>query len=201
MKEIYDHFATTYEANRGQFDMTDVLDTLWQRQNLSEGRLLDLGCGAGEPFSSFYIAKGWQVTGVDFSKNMLALASKFCPKMLQIQSDMRNIQFGQQQFDCITSIYSLFHLSVSEQDQLLETAFQWLKPNGYLLFTYASEQYTGEKIFSGTKTFMGQELYYAHTQPDVLINKLKDIGYQVISKESREIGGEIFLWITTKKPA
>lgn len=55
LREIYDKFARTYEENRGPFDMSEVLSSFYSRLNIKRGRLLDLGCGAGEPFAKFFI--------------------------------------------------------------------------------------------------------------------------------------------------
>jgi len=48
VREIYDRFAETYEKNRGLFDMTKVLASFYGRLHVKKGRLLDLGCGAGD---------------------------------------------------------------------------------------------------------------------------------------------------------
>ena len=66
LQEIYDGFAETYEENRGLFDMTEVFDPFYAGLKAKQGRLLDVGCGAGEPFARFFIDRGWTVTGVDF---------------------------------------------------------------------------------------------------------------------------------------
>lgn len=66
LREIYDGFAETYEENRGLFDMTEVFDPFYAGLKVKQGRLLDVGCGAGEPFARLFIDHGWTVTGVDF---------------------------------------------------------------------------------------------------------------------------------------
>ena len=86
LREIYNGFAETYEDNRGFFDMTEVFDSFYKRLDVEKGRLLDLGCGAGEPFARFFIDRGWTVIGVDFSEQMLELASKYVPKMQTIHA-------------------------------------------------------------------------------------------------------------------
>ena len=41
LMETYDAFAKTSEENRGQFDMSDVLDGFYSTLNLKNGKLLD----------------------------------------------------------------------------------------------------------------------------------------------------------------
>jgi ubiquinone/menaquinone biosynthesis C-methylase UbiE len=75
MHQIYDEFAETYEENRGRFDMTEIYRSFFNQLPEGKGRLLDLGCGAGDPFARWLVDQGWSVTGVDFSARMLSLAA------------------------------------------------------------------------------------------------------------------------------
>lgn len=199
LQEIYDKFAQTYEENRGLFDMSEVLDSFYGRLEIKKGRLLDLGCGAGEPFARYFVDRGWQVTGVDFSGRMLALAAKYVPEMKTVLSDIREVEFAPDKFEAITAVYSLFHIPCRDHKLLFEKFYRWLCPQGKILFTYATKEYTGFEEFDGCKEFLGQELYYSHKRPDVLRADLENIGFQIESWDYREIGGEIFLWVTVGK--
>jgi SAM-dependent methyltransferase len=141
LREIYDGFSETYEQNRGLFDMADVLNPFYKSLGIKNGNLLDLGCGAGEPFGRYFIDRGWKVTGVDFSKQMLKLATKYVPEMHAIQADMCEVDFEPGKFDAITAIYSLFHVSRNDHAALFEQIYRWLCPGGKALFTYATKEY------------------------------------------------------------
>ena len=197
---IYDKFAEHYDENRGLFDMTQVLDSFSGRLDVENGKLLDLGCGAGEPFARFFIDRGWTVTGVDFSGQMLGLAAKYVPEMHTICADMREIDFAPGQFNAVSAIYSLFHIPGDDQAALLDKIYRWLCPRGLALFTYATKEYTGSDEFDGYKEFMGQQLYYSHKSPEGLYADLQNIGFYVESKDYRNIGHETFLWVTVSKP-
>ncbi|MCK5760998.1 MAG: class I SAM-dependent methyltransferase [Candidatus Delongbacteria bacterium] len=199
LQKIYDDFAETYDENRGLFDMTEVLESFYNHLTVEKGNLLDLGCGAGEPFAKWFIDKGWTVTGVDFSEKMIKLASKYVPEMKTIHSDMLKVKFEPSSFDAITATYSLFHIPNKEHVALFEKFYTWLCPKGRLLFTYATKEYTGSNEFDGYKNFMGQELYYSHKNPEKLYSDLKNIGFDIESKKYRNIGGETFLWVTVCK--
>jgi len=199
LQEIYDKFAQTYEENRGIFDMTDVFNSFYERLNVKNGNLLDLGCGAGEPFAKSFADRGWKVTGVDFSQKMLELASKYVPRMQTINSDMTEVEFKSNQFDAITAIYSLFHVPSTDHAALFEKFYRWLCPQGKALFTYATKEYTGQIEFDGYKEFMGQKLYYSHKNTDRLYDDLLNIGFKIEAADYRNIGGETFLWITVSK--
>ncbi|MEI6623166.1 MAG: methyltransferase domain-containing protein, partial [Actinomycetes bacterium] len=195
---VYDAFAQTYDANRDAFDMTGPLRDLWTRLPTS-GDLLDLGCGAGEPVARDFLSHGWRVTGVDFSHGMLELAAQYVPAMRRIQSDMRDVEFPAASFDAVTAFYSLIHVSCSDHPALFARIRTWLRPGGTLLFTYATRDYTGHDRFSGTKTFLGRELFYSHTTPQDLFAQLSDAGLVLADAQDRAIGGETFLWVTASR--
>lgn len=201
LSRIYDEFADSYDQSRGMFDMSEVFETFFQDFEIDQGNVLDLGCGAGEPFATTFIKRGWTVTGVDFSKRMLELATKYAPEMRVIHDDMRHVEFRPEQFDAVTIIYALFHLPSNEHEAMFEKIFNWLRPQGKLLFTYATQEYTGQPEFDGYLGFMGRQLYYGHKNPDRLYTDLEAIGFDILSHDFRNIGGEIFLWVTASKPA
>jgi len=200
LPEIYDGFAATYDQNRNLFDMTDVIRNFFSGLGTGSGHLLDLGCGAGEPFARFFIEHGWQVTGVDFSRQMLELAARYVPQMQSVFSDMRDIHFKPNQFDAITAVYSLFHVPRADHRALFDRIFRFLKPGGRFLFTYATKQYTGQDTFEGYMDFMGEQLFYSHKTPQELHADLKDTGFLILADIYRNIGSETFLWITAGKP-
>ena len=200
LASIYDEFADSYDKNRGIFDMTEVFDDFYQSFDIKRGRVLDLGCGAGEPFSANFINRGWSVTGVDFSQRMLDLAAKYVPNMNTINADMRNIEFASDQFDAVTIIYALFHVPRNEHAALFRRIFDWLRPRGKVLFTYATKKYTGRMEFDGYKEFLGQQLYYSHKRPEQLYSDMKQLGYVIEARNYRNIGNEVFLWVTASKP-
>ena len=200
LQEIYDGFADTYEENRGLFDMTEILVDFRSRLADDSGRMLDLGCGAGEPFARFFLDEGWEVTGVDFSGRMLELAARYVPEMRTMHSDIRNVNFDPESFDAIVSVFCLFHVPRADHVDLFRKIRRWLRPGGKALFTYATKAYTGEDEFDGTIRFMGQDLFYSHTTPEKLSEQLRGAGLAVEAAVYRTIADETFLWVTACKP-
>ena len=200
LQKIYDRFADTYDNNRNLFDMTEVIADFSKRLPCKIGRLLDLGCGAGEPFPAYFIDQGWQVKGVDFSSRMLDLAHRYQPAMKTIFADISDVDFPDAQFDAVTAIYCLFHIEYPKHEEIFRKIYRWLKPGGHSLFTYATQEYTGAEIFNGTKEFLGEQLFYSHTTPGDLFASLISIGFTIESAQYRQIGGETFLWVTITRP-
>ncbi len=201
LQETYNKFADIYDVNRGAFDISNILNSFYMDLESENGVLLDLGCGAGEPVARYFINNNWRVTGVDFSERMLELAAKYAPQMKAIRDDFRNVQFESNQFDAITATYSLFHIPSEHHADLFSEIFEWLKPMGKVLFTYATKEYTGAEVFNGYKKFIDTELYYSHKKPQDLFSDLQRIGFKLEAHEYHTICNETFLWVTAQKPA
>lgn len=200
LADTYDAFAAEYDKSRGLFDMGEVLSD-FARRLPAQGHLLDLGCGAGEPFARHFIDRGWSVTGVDFSQAFLALAARYVPEMTRVHADMREASFPPASFDAVCAVYSLFHVPRNDHPALFRHIADWMKPGGTLLFTYATQAYTGADRFDGTKAFLGRELYYSHGTPTEMVTDLARGGLDLVEARERDIGGETFLWVTAAKPA
>ena len=199
LQKIYNEFAQTYEENRGCFDIDHILEAFYSQFEAEANCLLDLGCGSGEPVAQYFIDRQWSVMGVDFSQSMIDLAKKYTPKMQTICAEMSEVVFEPEQFDAITACYSLFHLPTQEHVDLLSRTYQWLRPQGKMLFTYATEAYTGCKEFDGYKNFMGKSLYYGHKTPQALYKDLESIGFEILAADYHTIAEEKFLWLTITK--
>jgi len=200
MKQAYNRLAATYDANRGLFDMSSIFRDFFALLGKQKGHLLDLGCGAGEPIPGYFLEKGWQVTGVDFSEKMLELAKRYQAGMKTTLADITSVGFPEAEFDAIISVYVLFHIEKEKHPHVFSNIYKWLKPGGKALFTYAGKEYTGSDTFSGYIEFMEERLFYSHLSPAGLRRVLQDTGFHIHSITRLEIGGETFLWVTVEKP-
>lgn len=206
LQQVYNEFASTYDENRSAFDISAILDAFFAYINtgdlalLGPKELLDLGCGAGEPTARYFADRDWKITGVDFSDRMLALASKYVPEMETVFEDITRVEFDHNRFDALTAAYSLFHIPAEFHLDVFRKCYQWLKPNGRFLFTYATKDYTGAETFNGYKEFLSTALYYSHKTTTELFDDLQTVGFDIVTTENHRIGGETFLWVTVNKP-
>lgn len=143
-RDIYEQNAELFDRERSRklFEarwLTRFADGLPQG-----GRVLDIGCGAGEPIASWLIAEGFTYTGMDIAEAMLGIARGRWPDMDWRQGDMRQIDLADQ-FDGIVAWNSFFHLTREEQRECLPRLARHLNPGGHLMVTvgYGNGEVTG----------------------------------------------------------
>lgn len=122
------------------------------------GHILDLGCGSGEPVSKHFLDKGFQVTGIDYAPAMIDMARTRFPAGRWLVQDMRQMQIDTR-FNGVISWDGFFHLSQSDQRNLLPKLADQLIPGGVLLLTVGPNE--GEV----TGTVAGETVYHASLSP------------------------------------
>lgn len=158
IRDVYESQAAVYDAQRSRA----LFEARWLARFAAclppGGRVLDLGCGAGEPIARWFIAEGFRVTGVDFADAMLEIAGSRWPDGDWRQGDMRNFDLGQT-FDGIVAWNSFFHLTPEEQRGCIGRMAAHLKPGASLLMTVGPE--AGEVA----GTVGDQTVYHASLSP------------------------------------
>jgi SAM-dependent methyltransferase len=96
------------------------------RKFISQGELLDYGCGAGS-FIYFMQQNGWRVQGVELSDEAAKIARQRTGSSVTSPNDFKAPQGT---FDLITLWHVLEHLP--ELETRMTDFFSWLKPGGYL---------------------------------------------------------------------
>lgn len=148
---VYDRFAEIYA--KGEYPnlsqaVAEILPSLMNRYEIpAEGtrKLLDVACGEGS-FAVEMAKKGWKVTGVDQSEEMLRLAHHRANQIKQDinfqQQDMRFIDYSNE-FDMVTCWFDSLNYMITRNDlqSTLNNIARALKPDGWFLFdmntTYA----------------------------------------------------------------
>ncbi|MEX1031130.1 MAG: class I SAM-dependent methyltransferase [Paenibacillaceae bacterium] len=128
----------------------------WDQYNVSPHTLVDLGCGTGS-LSLPLAQSGMQVTGIDISADMLAVAhnkSEELRKLSQfakggsiqwIEQDMREWELPNR-VDCVISFCDCLNYLTEEDDVLLaiKKTFAGLTPGGLFIFdVHAPQQLVG----------------------------------------------------------
>ena len=158
-----------------------------------DAHVLDVGCGAGIPTAKFLVNKGIKVTGIDLSDTMLHLARKNVPTGEFIKMDMNEIEFSENSFDGIISVFALFHVPKEKHFEIFKKFFEIIKPGAILLIN------TGVSESEGTSRFFGVPMFWSNFSPKITLDLVKKAGFSIISEEILQKGGEYQYWIYGKK--
>ncbi|MDB5281603.1 MAG: hypothetical protein JWO06_678 [Bacteroidota bacterium] len=129
-------------SNRSEDEAEMFITALVDKLNITRGaKVLDVACGKGR--HSRTLAKlGFNVTGIDLSKNSIDYAKQFENKQLHFDVwDMRKV-YKQNEFDYVLNLFSSFgYFNNEDEDKAAICAFaDNLKPGGTLLIDYINTE-------------------------------------------------------------
>jgi ubiquinone/menaquinone biosynthesis C-methylase UbiE len=192
--DLYEENAPAWIEQRGQ----TLFEQPWLDRFLSitlagGQKILDLGCGSGQPIARYLNANGCKVTGVDGAKSLIELAQEKFPEHTWITADMRDLPpLGK--FHGLLAWHSLFHLRPEDQRPMFETFSRLCHPGAALMFTSGTTH--GEAI----GTFEGHPLYHGSLDTTEYHSLLQTHGFDVVGhvKEDPTCGGST-IWLAQKK--
>jgi ubiquinone/menaquinone biosynthesis C-methylase UbiE len=100
------------------------------------------------------IGRGFKVTGIDISSEMIRLACGFCPEAIFELMDMQHIKFAGRSFDALISTYSLMHVPSYNLAATINGFARVLKPSGYMFLAFLNgeqKDYFFDEPFNPTK--------------------------------------------------
>ena len=135
----YDHdVALRNSENRYPFaGYQDVLSSIYKRIGENGGRkVLDIGFGTAILSKKLY-DDGMEITGIDFSNEMIKTAREKMPEARLIQYDFSAGLPGElidEKFDDIICTYAIHHLTDDEKIRFIHILQDHLETNGEILF-------------------------------------------------------------------
>ncbi len=172
--EYYNQNAADYFDQTVNIEMQEYWDCFTQL--IPEGgSILDLGCGSGRD-SEYFISCGFDVTAMDASEEMCALAS------IHIGQDVLNLSFDEMDFeevfDGIWAFASLLHVPSDKIDDIFTKAIKSLKINGVLFMSFKYGDFEGERdnrYYTDYRTKTLKELISRHEDIELIdIQKCDD---------------------------
>ena len=123
----FDEIARDYD--RMNHLMTAGLDRCWRKRAVQglHGKVLDVACGTGDMVVEL-LRQGCSVTGVDLSKEMMAIAKRKAPQAEYRLADAEHLPFGDASFDAVTCAFGVRNFVHLEQG--LKEMVRVLKPGG-----------------------------------------------------------------------
>ena len=123
--------------NRDKDEAIFFLKNIIKHLKLDEGKILDVACGKGR-HAKYLNEIGFNVTGIDLSKNSINHAKKYSNKKLKFfVHDMRSV-FKENTFDLVTNLFTsfgYFENTTDEQDTINAMAKN-LHKQGLLLIDF-----------------------------------------------------------------
>ena len=197
--DTYNKIAQEYDKEFGN----DYSDTPYVDKflNYLEGKkVLDIGCGVGN-LTKYIMDKGFNVEGIDLSKEMLSIAKQKYSDIKFYEMNMKEITL-RKKYDGIMLAYSLFHLTKKEVIEVLPKYYDLLNSNGKILLILQygqGERIVDEPLKKGLKIFIN---YYSQ---DEIIEILKNNNFKILytdlkkSESEFELGNDKLVIICQKK--
>lgn len=141
----YDLFARIYNRPSKQITKWEkilpLLETLLLQYLPEQAHILDLCCGGGQ-LAQKLLEKGYQVTGLDRSQEMLKCARENAPQAKFILDDARSFKLPCT-FDAVTSTsFALNHImSLEELETVFRNVYSVLQQNGLFVFDLRLEEW------------------------------------------------------------
>lgn len=111
-------------------------------RHIANGRLLDIGCGAGEQMAMMRHV-GWDVQGIDIDPAAAAIAR--AAGLAVRVGDLLSADFEGQSFDALTLVHVIEHLP--DPRAYLKRARALLKPGGRLVIVTPNARSLGHRIY------------------------------------------------------
>jgi cyclopropane fatty-acyl-phospholipid synthase-like methyltransferase len=176
MQNPYDYIAEQWHSN---FRASSYVDRVLGYVDLvlaglqSGAKVLDLGCGTGNPIAKYIFEKGFCVVAVDQSEKMLEIAKKQVPKAEFIHSDMINIELADG-FGAAIAWDSIFHVERNHHSAIFHKLAKSLEPGGRLLLSVGG---SGAEGF--TSEMYGHTFFYSGHEPEVTRKLLEAEGFEI----------------------
>ncbi len=165
----------------------DVLNYIYNQIRKQSGvNLLDIGFGTGILTTQLYNV-GCNVTGIDFSSNMIDIAKQKMPNATLINWDFSNglsDEIKNNNFDYIISTYAIHHLTDKEKINFLKSLSPLLNTEGKILIGDVSFENRNELEESEEKykeSWDNEEFYFVADEIREILNNKYYCMYTKIS--------------------
>ncbi|SCL88672.1 class I SAM-dependent methyltransferase [Sporanaerobacter sp. PP17-6a] len=144
----------------------DVLNYIYKQvKGKNSADILDIGFGTGILTSKLY-NEGYNITGIDFSSNMIDIAKQKMPRAILINWDFKEgipDEIKNRQFDYIISTYAIHHITDKEKINFINLLSPMLTETGKIIlgdvsFENKSELEKCKRIYN--KYWDDEEFYF-----------------------------------------
>jgi SAM-dependent methyltransferase len=144
----------------------DILQQAIEANVPKNGKIIDLGCGTGN-YVIWFAQKGYEVTGVDISKNAIEIAKQSASAVRSrckfIVADVTQSQPGlRAMFDLAYDWELLHHIFPEDRDIYIKNISHMLRPKGkYLSVCFSEDDAQFGGVGKYRKTRLNTTLYFS----------------------------------------
>lgn len=137
MKNLYQkisiHYDSIYRWKDYENDVV-ILEEFFRKSEIMVKQILDVACGTGN-HDLLLARKGYRITGIDSTAEMLAIAKKKVRNAIFRESDMKDFVLNHT-FDAVICLFSSinYNLDLRELEKTLRNFYRHLKPKGICIF-------------------------------------------------------------------
>ena len=135
------------------------------------GRALDIGCGASGRIIRLLLGRGFEVEGLDVSREMLKRARRHHPQVRFHFADICGWEFPHR-YDFVSAWDSIWHVPLQRQADVLRKICGGLSSGGVFVFTTGGVDEAGEI----THPCFGEPLYHAALGIAAVLRTLEESG-------------------------
>ncbi len=174
----YDEHAEQYaEAGATYFDLNHI--KTFVSVFPKNAKVLDAGCGAGRD-TALLQEEGLDVTGLDLSKGLLAVARHKFPEITFIEGNLLKLPFENDSFDGVWSNTSLLHLETVEDVRQALKEMNRVTRTGGVLHVVVKAQ-TDSKTAVVADKLSGHDRFFQYFSADELKGLLAENGFRITS--------------------
>jgi SAM-dependent methyltransferase len=135
---VFDQYAKYYNLlykDKNYREEVDFIMRIITDESPRASTVLDLGCGTGK-HDLLFVERGFSVTGVDLSEQMIAIAGMNANERLRfIRGDARTVRL-ERKYDVVVALFHVMSYQIGNRDiqSVLDTASRHLDKGGLFIF-------------------------------------------------------------------
>jgi ubiquinone/menaquinone biosynthesis C-methylase UbiE len=192
--EVYSKYAKDYaEAtfqNITQYQLIQFISHLPK-----DAKVLDIGCGSGKD-TAYLTEEGYDVTGIDYSPEMIEEAKSRVPEGKFKVMDMRTLEFDNESFDGIWCLASFFHIPKEKALKVLKGFRDVLKAEGVMYI--AVKEGEGEQMVEYPQT-SNQPRFFAFYKQAEIEGLLEAAGFTILNSYTEDDDEDTWINVFCKK--
>jgi SAM-dependent methyltransferase len=162
--------------------------------------ILDVGCGAGIK-SGYMAGKGFGVTGIDFSEEMIKIAGRRVPSGKFLVKDIRRPLELDAAFDGVFAQAVLLHFFKKEVPGVLENIIAPLKTGGYFYLAVKEVRPGGkeEEVVKEEDYGYEYERFFSYFRPEEIEDYVEGTGVKIVYQTVNSSGRTNWIQIIARK--